>query len=101
MFSGIGRYSSIELWDIDKDGHLDILMDGHKTDLMVSWGRGNGKFSQPIVFFKTPDSVVQEYGFADVDNDNKEEIIILSSLSTEYTKKKYNYDMYYLSLIHI
>ena len=95
LFSGIGRYSSIELWDINKDGHLDILMDGHKTDLMVSWGRGNGKFSQPIVFFKTPDSVVQEYGFADVDNDNKEEIIILSSLSTEYTKKKYNYDMYY------
>lgn len=74
---------------------LDILMDGLKADLMVSWGRGNGKFSQPIVFLKTPDSVVQEYGFADVDNDNKEEIIILSSLSTEYTKKKYSYDMYY------
>ena len=29
------------------------------------------------------------------DNDNKEEIIILSSLSTEYTRKKYNYNMYY------
>ena len=95
LFSGIGRYYSIELWDINKDGRLDILMDGHKTDLLVSWGGGDGKFGQPVVFLKTPDSLVHEYGFADIDNDNKEEIILLSSLSTEYTKEKYNYDMYY------
>jgi len=95
LFSNLGRYSHIELWDIDKDGNLDILMDGHKTDLLISWGKGKGQFSTPSILFNTPNSVVHELGFADIDNDNNEEIILLSSLSTKFTKTKYNYSMYY------
>ena len=91
ILSNIGRNYRVQLWDIDNDGYLDLFFDGHGTDLMVSWGGKNSAFSKPTTVLKTPYSQVQDFEFADVDNDGNLELIIMSSLKTKFTSK----DMYY------
>lgn len=95
LFNNVGKFSFLELWDVDDDGYLDILMSGHTTDLQISWGEGRGRFSKPVLLLDEPNSKTQVIEFADIDNDGKVELILLSSLSTDITKKKYNYIMYY------
>ncbi len=95
LFNNVGKFSFLELWDVDNDGHLDILMSGHTTNLQISWGKGNGRFSNPVLLLEEPNSKTQVIEFADINNDEKLELILLSSLSTDLTKKKYKYDMYY------
>jgi hypothetical protein len=95
LFKNVGRIYFLELWDINRDGYLDILMDGHEEDLKISFGKKNGFFSKPKTFLKTPNSLTQAIDFADIDNDGIQDVIRLSSLSTDISKKKYSYDMYY------
>ena len=35
-----GRYYNIKAWDIDDDGHLDLLFDGREEPLTILWGKG-------------------------------------------------------------
>ena len=97
LFNNVGKFHFLELWDVDNDGHLDILMDGgnEKADLKISWGKSKGRFSKPEVLLKTPNSVAEAIEFVDIDNDGNLELILLSSLNTGINKERYNYDMYF------
>lgn len=99
IFSDVGRNYRVQLWDIDKDGHLDLLFDGHETDLMISWGAENLTFRKPTLLTKTPNSTVQDFEFADINSDGRLEIITMSSLKTRFTEPNMYYGGFELSYI--
>lgn len=88
----IGRYNhkyyNVTLWDIDKDGILDIIGSGNDKgpQTAIHWGVGNGKFEQkPFVINKgaTLDELSQDSVFADINGDGVEEIISLVSIDSK------------------
>jgi len=80
LFENVGRNYNILLWDVDEDGNLDTIMDGHEEPLSVFWGEGQGTFSakQPIAGFEN--QVMHDVEFGDLDNDGTPELVVLSSL---------------------
>jgi hypothetical protein len=76
-----GRFYNVKTWDIDDDGHLDLLFDGHEEPLTILWGQGNGQFINPTVVSDLHEAdLVQDAVFIDGD-DGSLDIILVSSLS--------------------
>ena len=95
------QYVSVTLWDIDKDGILDMVgaQDGHyhPATNSIHWGKGNGKFeSRPTVlnpnYKKEGYELISDNVFADLDGDGTEEIISLASYDS--LGEKYSYHGY-------
>ena len=80
LFSDIGRNYNMVLWDVDDDGNLDVLLDGHEEPLAIFWGDGAGDFSDRQVISGFDDQVMHDIDFADFDGDGKMELAVLSSL---------------------
>jgi hypothetical protein len=87
LFENVGRNYNILLWDVDEDGNLDTIMDGHEEPLSVFWGEGQGTFSakQPIAGFEN--QVMHDVEFGDLDNDGTPELVVLSSLKVMKKRK--------------
>ncbi len=78
---GFGRNYNVKAWDIDRDGKLDLLFDGHEEPLTVLWGEGNGDFKRKTVVESLNNSnLLQDAVFLDAD-DGGTDIVIVSSLS--------------------
>lgn len=81
------RYANVQLWDIDGDGFLDAILDGHAPTLSIFWGSGRSGGSTDNFFTSKPTTIpklnahfMQDIEFADLDGNGKPELIILSSL---------------------
>jgi hypothetical protein len=94
-------YVNVTLWDIDKDGILDMIgsQDGHHHPATnsIHWGKGNGKFEAlPTVLNRNFDEegyeLIADNVFADLNGDGVEEIISLASYDS--LGKKYSYHGY-------
>ena len=79
------RYYNAQLWDIDADGHLDLLLDGDEALAVIYWGKKNP--STHSLFEKVPSIIkgskgflMQDAVFGDFDNDGSQELIMLASL---------------------
>jgi len=99
MLIGAGRHKSQNarhfnglLWDIDGDGALDILSDGHEAQASVYWGRGDGSFEQQATVLGSAFDQVftQDFEFADVDGDDTSELVTLVSRNTAGGDNYYN-----------
>ena len=68
-----------ELYDINNDGNLDIIMGGHEWDypVRILMGDGKGKFSNEITIPAVIGwGTVTDFDFYDLDKDGIEELII-------------------------
>ena len=92
LIGGTSRrhYFNIQLWDIDGDGHLDMIADGHKVKTTIFWG-SNGKFSQASATeLKGPLGVMSDATFGDFNGDGKLEIVTVDSLKHPNKDSWYN-----------
>ena len=89
------RNYNAQLWDIDKDGYLDLLIDGHEEYAAIYWGQeksglfGSWFNSSPTRLKELKKQLFQDVEFADIDNDGKEELVFLSSLNIPGEKHYY------------
>ncbi len=74
------RYNNVQLWDIDNDGNLDMLLDGGDPKTAVYWGDGKGKFKSKTLIDGLDTRNMQDAEFTDLDNDGNVDILLLSSL---------------------
>jgi len=89
LFDGV--YTNIvfhsELYDINKDGNLDLILGGHEwvsdpsqnpnTRILLGDGKGNFDINNPIIIPPVPNwGVITDFDFYDLDNDGVEELII-------------------------
>lgn len=81
------RNYNTQLWDIDKDGYLDLILDGHDEYAAIYWGQeSSGLFgslftSRPTRLKDLKKQVFQDIAFTDIDSDGQEELVFLSSLN--------------------
>ena len=84
-FEGVG-YSSIAFADIDNDNDQDVLITG-ATSIESDWvirisklytNNGNGNFTQVVTPFEPV--VVGSVAFADIDNDNDQDVLITGDI---------------------
>ena len=73
------RFYNAQLWDIDKDGFLDLFVDGHKELASIFWGNGRGFNSKPTRIEALDAHLMEDVLFTDIDNDGVEEIVVLTS----------------------
>ena len=74
------RYNNVQLWDIDNDGNLDMLLDGGDPKTAAYWGDGKGKFKSNTIIDGLNTRNMQDAEFTDLDNDGNVDILMLSSL---------------------
>ncbi|NVK01368.1 MAG: VCBS repeat-containing protein [Oceanospirillaceae bacterium] len=81
------RNYNAQLWDIDQDGFLDLIVDGHEETTAVYWGQrneggwsGNYFETKPSRINSLENQLFQDMEFADIDGDGRSELIFLSSL---------------------
>ena len=80
------RYNNVQLWDIDNDGNLDMLLDGGDPKTAVYWGDGKGNFKSKTIIDSLNTRNMQDAEFNDLDNDGNVDILILSSLKGDNRK---------------
>ena len=93
--TGYGRNYNIKTWDIDKDGNLDLIFDGHTEPVTILWGTGNGKFKNSNLNFTKLNTLdtMQDAVFVD-HPDNTTEVILMSSAGRdEKTIPYYGYSV--------
>jgi hypothetical protein len=112
LFDGV--YTNIvfhsELYDINKDGNIDIILGGHEwtsdpnsqnpnTRILLGDGKGNFDINNPIIIPKVEGwGVITDFDFADLDNDGTEELIITrtsGSLGSDLNGVKKNPNGFY------
>ena len=49
FFNTIVQPVIVKFYDLDEDGHLDLIVGGDTTAVVVGWGDGTGGFSSPVV----------------------------------------------------
>ena len=81
QLTGFGRIYNIKSWDIDSDGYLDLIFDGHEEPITVLWGDGYGGFSDWTIVrdLNAPD-LMQDAVFVEGDQGGVD-VIVNSSLS--------------------
>jgi len=108
------RYYNTFLWDLDKDGYLDLVLDGGidpsgKKDLppVIHWGKKKSSFTSP---FEIKGEILDPhiYGggmqdaiFSDIDNDGHEELVFLNSDPKTKNDIKNNYYGFSLSAYNV
>ena len=85
------RYNNMQLWDIDNDGNLDMILDGgsngaNSVSIVVYWGDGKGKFKSKTEIKGLKDRNMADAEFTDLDNDGNVDILLLSSLKGSNNK---------------
>jgi len=76
------KYYSARLWDIDSDGSLDLLVDGHEELTSIYWGNGSYNiFNGEPTILPSENQSMHDIEFGDFVGDGKSELAILSSLS--------------------
>ena len=80
------RYNNVQLWDIDNDGNLDMLLDGGDPKTAVYWGDGKGNFKSKTIIDSFNNRNMQDAEFTDLDNDGNVDILMLSSLKGDNSK---------------
>ncbi len=79
------RYNNVQLWDIDNDGNLDMILDGggsgfNSVGIEVYWGDGLGQFKSKTEIKGLKNRNMQDAEFTDLDKDGNVDILLLSSL---------------------
>ena len=81
------RWGRHALWDIDKDGYLDLIVDATKPLTSIYWGKEKSLFGgyfeskpAPIDGDGMEHTWVHDFEFGDFDNDGKLEMAMLASL---------------------
>jgi len=101
LFRRVGRNYTVSLWDVDQDGYLDVLYDGHEEDLMIRWGKSRGRFSRAQKVMDTSNSLVQDLEFADITGDGVPEIVWVSSVQQHSGSHYYGgWNMGYLEVVN-
>ena len=82
--TGVGRNYNVKTWDIDGDGKLDIIFDGHTEPVRIMWGLGNGKFKDSEIKFEKLNhlDILQDAVFV-TNSDGTTDIIINSSVGID------------------
>lgn len=99
---GKGFYSS-ELYDVNKDGFLDLMIGGHdynNANTTIFWGNAGGTYTlakSVIIPNITGHGVILDFDFFDFDNDGK--IDILVNRTSGGTALTGYYNGYYLQLM--
>ena len=76
--AGIGNVETTRAWDIDGDGHVEIVPNTPGAPLVAfkllrdAAGKGTGKFSKHVLFEKP---IGHGYGFGDIDGDGRGEFV--------------------------
>ena len=79
--TGYGRIYNIKAWDLDNDGYLDLIFDGHEEPVKILWGEHNGKFSnQTTVHGLNSNNLMQDAVFLKNERSGTD-IFLNSSLS--------------------
>lgn len=78
---GLGRIYNIKTWDIDGDGNLDLLFDGHEEPLTVLWGDGRGNFADATIVADLSNSDLMQDAVFIQNQSGYAEVVSLSSLS--------------------
>ena len=116
----LGGQYHCELFDIDKDGYLDLILGGHEFDVKdptfvdktkidgsvrIYWGNNSGTYdfnsitNIPIV---TNWGVITDLDFADLDNDNKFELAVTRTGGANGTNQiNYFYQGWNIQIIKI
>jgi hypothetical protein len=95
-----GRLYNASLWDVDGDGALDLLLDGHKENMTIHWGNGKGSFDNaPQVIKGAKNALMQDVVFGDFTGDGLSELVVLTSLKGKYGGQVNYYYGYALELI--
>ncbi len=72
-----------ELMDIDRDGHLDVLLGGHEFEAAfntIYWGDGSGVFSalrKTVLPVMAGKGIVMDFASEDVDGDGLRDVVVL------------------------
>ena len=74
------RYYQAQLWDIDKDGYLDLFIDGHEESAAIYWGNGKAFDVTPTLIPSLEKHFIHDTVFVDIDNDGAEEIVALATI---------------------
>ena len=77
---GFGRNYNVKTWDIDGDGNLDLIFDGHTEPITILWGYGDGEFKKSGIKFSKLNALntLQDAVFHKSE-DGKTDVIIVSS----------------------
>ena len=72
-----------ELFDIDQDGHLDVLLGGHEFESAfntIYWGDGSGAYSalrKTVLPVMAGKGIVMDFAAEDVDGDGLRDLVVL------------------------
>ncbi|MFI1773216.1 BspA family leucine-rich repeat surface protein, partial [Thalassobellus citreus] len=91
-FIAVGGYSDVAFADIDGDNDLDVLMSGQgstigETYLYINDGSGNYTLVPGTPFIGVQNAAI---GFADIDNDGDQDVLITGSPGS--TRRSYLYE---------
>jgi hypothetical protein len=75
------NYYNAQLWDVDADGALELILggDSENAPLAIYWGKGNGYFETNATFMPGLTGTMQDLVFGDFDNGGVDELLALSS----------------------
>ncbi len=90
ILKNVGRNYNLKLWDIDKDGALDLIIDGHAEPLKVFWGNNKAQFKSSTTIKNLPNYWTMQDAVFVENKDETTSIVTLSSIAfSEEVKAPY------------
>ena len=81
ILKNVGRNYTVKLWDIDKDGALDLIIDGHTEPLKVFWGNNKVQFKSSTTIKNLPNYWTMQDAVFVENEDETISIVTLSSIA--------------------